>query len=53
MQDYNLAELFDDQVRQHASRECLVLGNRRLTYERVGAESVALAAALKIFETPG
>lgn len=47
MQEYNLAELFDEQVRRHPSHECLVLGNRRLSYERVGAESLAMAAALK------
>ncbi|MGD8726176.1 MAG: AMP-binding protein [Gemmatimonadales bacterium] len=47
LQDYNLAELFDEQVRRNANRECLVLGSRRLTYERVGAESAAVAAALR------
>jgi len=42
-----VAELFDEQVRQYASRECLISGSRRLTYDRVGADSDALAAALK------
>ncbi len=46
MQQYNVAELFGEQVRRHADRECLISGSRRLTYERVGADSDALAAAL-------
>ena len=42
---YNLAELFEQRVREHPDRECLVFGNRRLTYEQVAAEADALAAA--------
>lgn len=42
----NVARLFDEQARRHPSRECLVLGKRRLTYEHVEAESAALASAL-------
>lgn len=46
MNPHHLAELFDESVRRHASRECLVAGRKRLTYERVGAEVAALAAGL-------
>ena len=42
---YNLAELFEQRVREHPDRECLVFGNRRLTYQQVTAEADALAAA--------
>ena len=42
---YNLAELFEQRVREHPDRECLVFGNRRLTYQQVAAEADALAAA--------
>ncbi len=47
MQAHQLAELFEQRVRQHPTRECLVAGNRRLTYEQVNAESAALASGLK------
>ncbi len=43
----HLAVLVDEQARQHPSRECLVLGNRRLTYEQVNTEATALAAGLR------
>ncbi len=46
MQEHQLAELVEERIRQHPGRECLVMGNRRLTYEQVGAESTALASAL-------
>jgi len=47
LDDRNLAELFDERVRRHPGRECLVMGRRRLTYERVSTESMALAVALR------
>jgi fatty-acyl-CoA synthase len=43
---YRLADLFAQRVKQHPSRECLVLGSRRLSYEQVDADATALAAAL-------
>jgi len=47
LQAHQLAGLFEQRVRQHPARECLVMGDRRLTYEQVGAESMALASALE------
>jgi fatty-acyl-CoA synthase len=44
---YHLAELFGQRVREHPDRECLVFGNRRLTYGEVAAEADALAAAFR------
>ncbi len=47
MKTYRLADLFAQRVEQHPSRECLVLGAHRLTYEQVDADATALAAALR------
>jgi fatty-acyl-CoA synthase len=41
---YHVAELFEQRVREHPDRECLVAGNRRLTYGQIAAEADALAA---------
>ncbi len=46
MSSYHLAERFDQQVRRHPDHECVVMGNRRLTYAQVSAESAALASGL-------
>jgi len=42
-----LAILFDERVRRHPDHECIVFGNRRLTYGQVAAEAEALATALR------
>lgn len=47
MSTKQLAVLFDERARQHPDRECVVLGNRRLTYGQVAAEAEALAVALR------
>ncbi len=44
---HHLAELFARQVRDQPTRECLVFGKRRLTYEQADAEASALAAAFR------
>ena len=43
---YHLAVRFAEQARRYASRDCLVMGGQRLTYEQVDGESAALAVAL-------
>jgi fatty-acyl-CoA synthase len=42
---HHLAELFEQRVREHPDRDCLISGNRRFTYQQVAAEADALAAA--------
>jgi len=44
---YRLADLFAQRVRQHPTRDCLVTGSRRLTYEQVEADASALATAFR------
>jgi fatty-acyl-CoA synthase len=44
-----LAVLFDERARRHPERECVVLGDRRLTYAQVASEADALAGALRAF----
>ena len=46
MTTYHLADLFAKRVRENPQRECLVLGNRRLSYEQVDADAAAFAAAI-------
>lgn len=46
MNTYHLAELFAERVRENPQRECLIFGNRRLTYEQVEADAAAFAVAL-------
>ena len=43
---YHLAHLFAERVREQPSRECLIQGSRRLTYEQVDAAATALAASM-------
>jgi fatty-acyl-CoA synthase len=45
----HVAALFDERARRHPDRECVVMGNRRLTYGQVAAEADALAGALRAF----
>ncbi len=47
MTTYRLADLFAQRVEQDPSRECLVLGSRRLSYEQVDADATALAGAFR------
>ena len=47
MSAQQLAILFDERVRRHPDHECIVFGNRRLTYGQVAAEAEALAGALR------
>ena len=47
MDSYNLLEIFAKHAKNAPDRECLVLGNRRLTYGQVQSEVDALAAALR------
>jgi fatty-acyl-CoA synthase len=44
---YRLADLFAQRVKQHPTRDCLVMGSRTLTYEQVEADAVALASAFR------
>ncbi len=46
MGGYHLAAQFEKQLDQHPDRECLVFGDRRLTYAQVAAEAENLSAAL-------
>lgn len=47
MSTKQLAAQFEERARRHPERECLVFGNRRLTYGQVLAESEALAAGFR------
>ncbi len=46
MSGCRLAAQFEKQFDQHPDRECLVFGDRRLTYAQVAAEAENLSAAL-------